>query len=87
MVRFYLDDEGVREAGIFDPPAVTQFMERLRRTPSERFSTRDNLAFVQILSTQVLHDRFIRRVDWARAPGSSADVTITGRRTNAALFT
>jgi asparagine synthase (glutamine-hydrolysing) len=78
MVAYHLGAPAVREAGVFDPAAVTLFLERLRRTPADRFSTRDNLAFVQILSTQVLHDRFVRCRESA-APGSSADVMVTRR--------
>jgi asparagine synthase (glutamine-hydrolysing) len=75
IVRHYLNPQALAEAGIFDPAAVTPFLERLARTPSDRFSTRDNLAFVQFLSTQILHDRFIRRFEPAQA--SASDVTIT----------
>jgi asparagine synthase (glutamine-hydrolysing) len=79
IVRFYLSEQAVADGGIFDRTAVAQFLERLTRTPPERFSTRDNLAFVQILSTQILHDQVIRRFHWLKAPMTSTDVTITRR--------
>jgi asparagine synthase (glutamine-hydrolysing) len=81
FVDYHLRESNLADAGVFDPAAVRAFRYRLQRTPGERFSTRDNLAFVQILSTQVVHDHFVRRFDWvkARVPRTS-DVAITRER-------
>ena len=80
MVHDCLSESSLKDAGIFDPRAVGQFLHRIERTAADRFSTRDNLAFVQMLSTQILHDRFVRQFSqWAR-PGSRSDVTITRSR-------
>jgi asparagine synthase (glutamine-hydrolysing) len=86
LVAYHFTPGNLREAEIFDPDAVLRFSARLKRTASERFSTRENLLFVQMLSTQVLHDTFIRRFDWvkARVPKRN-DVTVTRRGGRSAL--
>lgn len=40
--------------GCFDAKVVTHFLQKLRTTSPDRFSTQDNMALVQILSTQLL---------------------------------
>jgi asparagine synthase (glutamine-hydrolysing) len=77
MVAEHLDPRALGEAGIFDAAAVQQFRRRLERTPAERYSTRDNLAFVQILSTQILHRRFVQSFALTTTRGSKNDVTVT----------
>lgn len=72
-----LDPAALADAGVFDPAAVQQFRRRLEHTPVERLSTRDNLAFVQMLSTQVLHHQHVRCFGAHSDRGSSNDVTIT----------
>jgi hypothetical protein len=76
LVARHFSREALLDAGIFDPDAVGQFWERLKRTPAERFSTRDNLAFVQILSTQVLYHQFVGAFSTRPIRGAN-DVTIT----------
>ena len=73
----------MRQAGIFDPLAVQQFRRRLERTSAERFSTRDNLAFIQILSTQILHEQLVERFAVTSNRGLRDDVTVTDRRSQA----
>ena len=86
MVAEHLDPAEVAEAGVFDPAAVAKFRQRLARTPTERYSTRDNLAFVQLLSTQLLHAQFVRNFAIVPYRGAPDDITITraGRAANAA---
>ena len=79
LVAGHLDAAALADSGIFDPEAVAQFRRRLERTPADRFSTRDNLAFVQILSTQILHHQFIRSFS-LKQRGAKNDVTITRSR-------
>jgi asparagine synthase (glutamine-hydrolysing) len=76
LVAGHLDTATLIDAGIFDSRAVEQFRRRLENTPQERYSTRDNLVFVQILSTQVLHQRFVRAFSLTPR-GAKNDVTIT----------
>ena len=76
MVEHHLNPKSIDEAGVFDASAVQRFRTRLAQVPEGRFSTRDNLAFVQMLSTQVLYDRFVRGAV-ATTPAERRDVTIT----------
>ena len=80
LVTDHLEAAAVSDAGIFDPKAVEQFRRRLESTPQERYSTRDNLVFVQILSTQILHKQFVRSFS-LRQRGMKSDVIITRRET------
>jgi asparagine synthase (glutamine-hydrolysing) len=77
LVASHLSEAAIADAGIFDGTAVQQFRRRLERTAAERFSTRDNLAFVQLLSTQILHRQHVRAFAHFKTRGTSNDVTIT----------
>jgi asparagine synthase (glutamine-hydrolysing) len=48
----------VRDAGVFAPNAVERLLHKVRA--SETVTTRDNMAFVGVLSTQLLVDRFLQ---------------------------
>jgi asparagine synthase (glutamine-hydrolysing) len=76
LVDTCFDPQAVAAAGIFDPLAVTRFRARLQKLPAGHHSTRDNLAFVQILSTQLLYRQFCQA---AGRPGAADthDVVIT----------
>ena len=53
----------LKEAGVFRVEAARQLIVKCRRlADSGQFSNTDNMALVGMLSTQLLHDRFIRRV-------------------------
>lgn len=54
-----LGEKRIREAGYFDPIAVSKLREKCRRGEPLGFS--DNQAFVGILSTMLLDDIFIKR--------------------------
>lgn len=56
-------EESLKEAGVFDPARVKNLLHRIRTTSPERHTTRDNLIFCEIVSTQMLHDLFVRGVD------------------------
>ena len=53
-----MSPERVRDAGIFDPVAVGKLFEKSRAGRTIGFG--DNMAFVGVLSTQLLHEQFIR---------------------------
>ena len=80
LVDACFDPAAIKDTNIFDAAAVTHFLERLRKSPTGRYSTRDNLAFVQVLSTQLLHDQFVRAHLVRRESVSPHDVTVTYRR-------
>ncbi len=56
-----LSDASIRDAGVFDPNAVARLREKLRTHSNvAQFSNADNMAVVGVLSTQLLHRRFVR---------------------------
>jgi asparagine synthase (glutamine-hydrolysing) len=59
--RDAMNPEQVHEAGVFDPSAVSRLVGKAERLGSGPSGIRDNLAFVQILSTQIIHELFIKR--------------------------
>ncbi len=79
LVETALRPAAVEAAGIFDATAVTAFLARLRRLPAGRYSTRDNLAFVQMLTTQLWHAQFAQPHSLGRSGRPPRDVTITYR--------
>ena len=81
-----LGEKKVAEAGVFDPQAVAQLWAKCRRNAaSGQFSNADNMALVGVLSTQLLHDQFIRnRPAAAAAIGLRTDVDIVDRAAAAA---
>jgi len=59
-----LSREAVRDAGVFDPDRVRRLYEKCLQQGRSKateglFSNLDNMAFVGILSTQLLHHQFI----------------------------
>ena len=54
---YYLSEEKIRDAGIFNYKAVSGLMEKCRKRARQGF--RENMAFVGILSTQIVHDMFV----------------------------
>jgi asparagine synthase (glutamine-hydrolysing) len=63
-VRDSLSERAVREAGIFDPTAVAAMAKKCEsraRQGDDAFSNADNMGFVGVLSTMLLHESFIRR--------------------------
>ena len=74
-----LDDKNVREAGVFDERAVGQLWKKCTsRGPAGQFSNTDNMALVGVLSTQLLHDRFVRR-NPGREPSIKLSVDVDRR--------
>ena len=53
----YLSERQVSECGVFRPSAVTALVRKCRKRNRQGF--RENMAFVSILSTQIIYDRFI----------------------------
>jgi asparagine synthase (glutamine-hydrolysing) len=58
-VRELLSPEALRETGLFKPALVEQFVAKLTRGAS--VGETEDMALVGILSTQLLHERFIKR--------------------------
>jgi asparagine synthase (glutamine-hydrolysing) len=53
-----LDATRLRDAGYFDPTAVARLIEKCRTGRAIGFS--DNMAFMSVLSTMMVHDAFVR---------------------------
>ena len=53
----------VTEVGVFDDTKISQLVAKAERLPEGRGGTRNSLAFVQALSTQLLHELFIKRTN------------------------
>lgn len=62
--------DAVRDAGCFDPGAVTQLMAKcMARAASGQFSNADNMGVVGVLSTQLLYDALMKRAPVYQAVG------------------
>jgi asparagine synthase (glutamine-hydrolysing) len=55
---YYLSDKLLAEAGLFKPQAVKQLMAKCHKSGRQGF--RENMAFVGILSTQILYEKFVK---------------------------
>ena len=63
-VREALSPAAVRAAGVFDPPAVEALHAKVRSRAAggdTLFSNADNMAFLGVLSTQLVYDTLLRR--------------------------
>jgi asparagine synthase (glutamine-hydrolysing) len=56
-----LNDANVRAAGYFNPIAVRRLVDKCKAGKVIGFA--DNMALVGILSTMIVHDRFVRKTD------------------------
>ncbi|MBI4878280.1 MAG: asparagine synthase (glutamine-hydrolyzing) [Planctomycetes bacterium] len=61
-----LSPESLAATGFFDPPRVERLTAKLRSTPVSGF--KDNMAFVGMLSAQLLHRLFVRDFRAERGP-------------------
>lgn len=69
----YLSPQRIREAGFFNEKAVARLMEKCRKKARQGF--RENMAFVGILSTQIVWDKFVRSFQVER-PGKLDNLRI-----------
>ena len=57
-IEIYLSKQSLEGAGVFQAEAVLKFLDKCRKNTHQGF--RENMAFVGILSTQILYDKFIK---------------------------
>ncbi|RJX36299.1 MAG: asparagine synthase (glutamine-hydrolyzing) [Desulfurivibrio sp.] len=57
-LNYYLSPQMVAEAGFFNPKAVEQLLIKCRKKARQGF--RENMAFVGILSTQIVYEKFVK---------------------------
>ncbi|MCA9628798.1 MAG: hypothetical protein KC766_14065, partial [Myxococcales bacterium] len=53
--------------GVFEPSAVARLWAKCKARAATQFSNTDNMAVVGVLSTQLLHEQFIRSAPTPRA--------------------
>jgi asparagine synthase (glutamine-hydrolysing) len=58
-VQQLLTEKAIRESGYFDSRKVASLVDKCRKNDGHLLSERENMALVGILSTQLLHHRFI----------------------------
>ena len=56
-IDYYLSEQKLKESGLFKPKAVERLLTKCRKKSRQGF--RENMAFVGILSTQILYDTFV----------------------------
>jgi asparagine synthase (glutamine-hydrolysing) len=73
LVDEHLNPDALARTGLFKAKAVEALLNKVRVSDLTRLGTRDNMAFVQMLSTQILHRRFlsddVSSMARARLPG------------------
>ena len=57
-LKHYLSDELLKESGMFKPGAVSKLVGKCRRKNRQGF--KENMAFIGILSTQIIYDKMIK---------------------------
>jgi asparagine synthase (glutamine-hydrolysing) len=72
-LQYYLSDASLTEAGVFKPQAVSRLVAKCSQKVPQGF--RENMAFVGILSTQILHEAFVKNFR-AEHPGRLANVKV-----------
>jgi asparagine synthase (glutamine-hydrolysing) len=79
-VQEVLSERALREAGVFEPAAAQRLWRKCLAGRGEQFSNADNMALTGVLSTQLLHQRFVR--DGARVGPSPKLDTLVDRLGN-----
>ncbi len=75
-VDHFLSEKEIREVGLFNPNAVIKLVNKCNKKSRQGF--RENMALVGILSTQILHDRFIDNFKIEMPPQlTNTKVTVT----------
>jgi asparagine synthase (glutamine-hydrolysing) len=59
LANEYLSDEAIASTGLFDPESVRLLRRKIELSSLSRLGTRDNMAFVLMLSAQIFHRQFI----------------------------
>lgn len=62
-VRELLSEKRIAKAGVFNPTMASKLYEKCLKQSQAQMSFKDNMAFVGILSTQLLVDQFVENFD------------------------
>jgi asparagine synthetase B (glutamine-hydrolysing) len=60
LVGQYLSEERIKEFDLFDGGVVNTLLKKIQGSDQSRLGMRDNMAFVQVLSTQIFTDLFLK---------------------------
>ena len=58
-----LSEDSLSQAGLFNPKAVSRLVAKCTKMSDKHLSFKDNMSFISILSTQLLHNRFIQNFE------------------------
>jgi asparagine synthase (glutamine-hydrolysing) len=61
LVSKYMSNELLESQGLFDKGKVEMLIKKAKNSNLSRLGTRDNQAYIQILSTSILFEKFVRR--------------------------
>lgn len=73
-VRDMLSEESVKKAGLFNPLAVKQLVEKV--SAGKALGETDDMALAGILSTQLLHHRFTENFPAIKPIGEGDDIKV-----------
>ncbi len=54
-----LSEKSLEQAGLFNPKSVSRLVAKCTKMADKHLSFKDNMSFISILSTQLLHEKFI----------------------------
>ena len=57
-LKYFLSEDLLKEAGMFKPKAVAKLLGKCRKKSRQGF--KENMAFVGILSSQIVYDKMIK---------------------------
>jgi asparagine synthase (glutamine-hydrolysing) len=60
LVEEYMSESTVEDVGLFNKALVSALLKKIESSSLSRLGTRDNNAFVQILSTHIFHRKFVK---------------------------
>lgn len=82
LVDQYLSHAAIQETGVFDPAQAERLLKKACNSDLTRLGTRDNMAFVQMLSTQIFYHKFILEDPSRQADEFLPKMNVTTRLTN-----
>jgi asparagine synthase (glutamine-hydrolysing) len=76
-IKEMLSERCIQETGLFDPTKVSKLLQKL--STSSHPSEVDNMALAGILSTQIIHDQFIRSFPYRSVASVTPDLLVDRR--------
>lgn len=61
LAAHYLDEKRIKDFDVFDWDVVQSLLNKIKGSDQTRLGMRDNMAFVQIFSTQIFIDQFLKQ--------------------------